>query len=50
MLEMLNPVAAYGAIMGYLEAGGPVVLALMFTAFFMWMLIIERLVFFHHGR
>lgn len=46
MLEMLNPVAAYGAIMGYLEAGGPVVLALMLTAFFMWMLIIERLVFF----
>jgi biopolymer transport protein ExbB len=46
MLELLNPVAAYGAIMGYLEAGGPVVLALMLTAFFMWMLIIERLVFF----
>ena len=46
MLEMLNPVAAYGAITGYLDAGGPVVLALMVTAFLMWMLIIERLVFF----
>lgn len=50
MLELLNPVAALGAINGYLEAGGPVVVALMISTFFMWVLIIERLMFFATTR
>lgn len=50
MFEILNPVTALGAINGYLEAGGPVVTALLITTFAMWVLIIERLMFFATTR
>lgn len=50
MLELLNPIVALGAINAYLEAGGPVVVALMISTFFMWVLIIERLMFFATTR
>lgn len=46
MFESLNPTNALDAISGYLTAGGPVVTFIMVTAFVMWMLIIERLIYF----
>lgn len=46
MIEFLNPANAAGAISGYLQAGGPVVLALMISTFVMWALIIERMLYF----
>lgn len=52
MFELLNPINAISAVGGYLEQGGPVVVAIMVFAFAMWTLIIERLVYFstqsHH--
>lgn len=46
MLELLIPGNAIGAIAGYLNTGGPVVAALLVSTFFMWLLIMERLVYF----
>lgn len=45
-MDFLNPVNALGAINDYLQAGGPVVTAILVTTFVMWALIIERLIFF----
>ena len=46
MLDLLHPVNAVGAIRDYLDAGGPVVSALLVSTFAMWALIIERLLYF----
>ena len=45
MLELLNPVVAYNAIDAFLKAGGYVLVVIMVTTFFMWALIIERLIY-----
>lgn len=45
-MDFLNPVNALAAINDYLQAGGPVVTAILVTTFVMWALIIERLIFF----
>ncbi|MEX6632205.1 MotA/TolQ/ExbB proton channel family protein [Hyphococcus lacteus] len=45
MLELLNPAIAYDALMDFLGAGGNVLLIIMFVTFFMWALIIERLMY-----
>lgn len=50
MFEALNPANALEAITGYLNAGGPVVTFIMITAFVMWMLIAERLIYFSSAR
>ncbi len=50
MLEILNPIHAIDIIGGYLNAGGPVVTALMFSTFLMWLLISERLLYFSFGE
>lgn len=47
MLEILNPANAMAAISGFLEAGGPVVVALMCSTFLMWLLICERVIYFY---
>ncbi len=46
MLEILNPVNAAEVISGYLQAGGPVVVALLISTFVMWLLISERILYF----
>jgi biopolymer transport protein ExbB len=46
MLEVLNPAHALDIIGNYLRAGGPVVVALLVSTFLMWLLIIERLLYF----
>lgn len=45
MLELLNPVIAYDALRDFLSAGGGVLVAIMITTFFMWALIVERLIY-----
>lgn len=45
-MDLLNPVNAFAAIGDYLQAGGPVVLAILVSTFVMWALIIERLLYF----
>jgi biopolymer transport protein ExbB len=45
MLEFLNPANALGAVGTYLQAGGPVVVAILIFTFVMWALIIERLIY-----
>lgn len=40
------PANAIGVIGNYLNAGGPVVVALLFSTFLMWMLISERILYF----
>lgn len=46
MGEVLNPFNAVEIIAGFLQAGGPLVLALMISTFVMWVLIIERVLYF----
>jgi biopolymer transport protein ExbB len=46
MLDVLNIQDAVAAIRGYLNTGGPVVVALMISTVIMWTLIIERLLYF----
>lgn len=46
MLQYLSPSFIASAIGDYLEAGGPVVLALLVATFLLWTLIIERLIYF----
>ncbi len=46
MLEFLNPAILLGMIGDFLNAGGPVVLALLASTFLMWVLIIERMLYF----
>ena len=45
MLAYLDPTIAYNALMDFLTAGGNVLVIIMFTTFFMWALIIERLMY-----
>lgn len=45
-LELLNPVHIAQVIGDYLEAGGPVVVVLLFSTALMWLLIGERLLYF----
>jgi biopolymer transport protein ExbB len=45
MLELLNPVIAFDALRDFLSAGGNVLVIIMVTTFFMWALIIERLMY-----
>lgn len=45
MLELLNPVIAFDALQDFLTAGGNVLVIIMVTTFFMWALIIERLMY-----
>ncbi|MEX2499721.1 MAG: biopolymer transporter ExbD [Wenzhouxiangellaceae bacterium] len=45
MLELLNPLNAWAAIQGFLEAGGPVVVVLLCSTALMWILISERLLY-----
>lgn len=46
MLEMLNPFNMFETLSGYLNLGGPVVVALLASTFLMWMLISERVLYF----
>lgn len=45
MLELLNPSIAFDALRDFLAAGGNVLVIIMVTTFFMWALIIERLMY-----
>ena len=45
MLEILNPSIAFDALRDFLTAGGNVLFIIMITTFFMWALIIERLMY-----
>ncbi len=45
MLELLNPSIAWDALNDFLNAGGTVLRVIMFTTFFMWALIVERLMY-----
>ena len=45
MLEFLNPSIAFDALRDFLAAGGNVLVLIMGTTFFMWALIIERLMY-----
>jgi len=47
VLEMLNPFNMLETISGYLNMGGPVVVALLASTFLMWMLISERVLYFN---
>lgn len=44
--ELLNPARIVDVIGGYLDAGGPVVLALLCSTALMWLLISERILYF----
>lgn len=50
MLELLNPTIAYDALQDFLNAGGNVLRIIMVTTFFMWALIIERLMYWSGGH
>jgi biopolymer transport protein ExbD len=45
VLDLLNPVNAWSAIQGFLEAGGPVVTVLLCSTALMWVLISERILY-----
>lgn len=45
MLQYLNPSSAYEALLEFLATGGNVLVVIMIVAFFMWALIIERIIF-----
>jgi biopolymer transport protein ExbB len=45
MLELLNPAIAFDAIRDFLGAGGEVLVVIMIVTFYMWALIIERLMY-----
>lgn len=46
MLEVFNPVNALDNIQAFLLAGGNVLIAIMVVTFLMWLLIMERVLFF----
>lgn len=46
MLDLFEPATAIASVAEYLHAGGPVVVVIMITAFVMWILILERLIYF----
>jgi biopolymer transport protein ExbB len=45
MLYLLNPANAFNALMDFLLQGGQVLVAILIVTFFMWALIIERLMY-----
>jgi len=45
-LELLNPANAIEVLSDYLEAGGPVVVALLFSTLLLWLLISERFIYY----
>jgi len=45
MLSYLNPAIAYDALQAFLNAGGTVLVFIMVVTFFMWALILERLMY-----
>ena len=45
MLSLLNPANAFNALMDFLLQGGQVLVAILIVTFFMWALIIERLMY-----
>ncbi len=45
MLELLNPAIAFDALRDFLSAGGNVLRIIMVTTFFMWAMIVERLMY-----
>ncbi len=52
MLEYLNPRIAYDALRDFLTAGGPVLVVIMVVTFFMWGMILERVLYWttaHNG-
>ena len=46
---MLWLIDAAGAVRDFMTLGGPVLLAIAFVIFLMWVLIVERLIFFRTG-
>ncbi|MGE0408661.1 MAG: MotA/TolQ/ExbB proton channel family protein [Amphiplicatus sp.] len=50
MLEIFNPNAAYEALRAFLVSGGNVLIVIMCVTFFMWALIIERMLFWTMAR
>jgi biopolymer transport protein ExbB len=50
MLQFLNPTAAYESLLAFLAAGGNVLVVIMVTTFFMWALILERLMYWTTAR
>lgn len=44
-MELLNPAIAFDAIRDFLNAGGLVLRVIMVVTFFMWALIVERLIY-----
>lgn len=44
-MELLNPTIAFDAIRDFLNAGGPVLKVIMVVTFFMWALIVERVMY-----
>lgn len=50
MLEYLNPNTAYEALLAFLGAGGNVLVVIMVVTFFMWALILERVMFWMTAR
>ena len=45
-MELLNPVNALNSLQQFLNQGGPVLLAIMVLAFFLWAFIFERLAYY----
>ena len=45
MLELLNPSVAFDAIRDFMAAGGNVLVIIMGVTFFMWALIVERVIY-----
>ena len=44
-MEYLNPTIAFDALRDFLNAGGPVLKLIMVVTFFMWALILERIIY-----
>ncbi len=44
-MEYLNPAIAYDALFDFLKKGGPILVLIMGVTFFMWALIIERVIY-----
>lgn len=49
-MELLNPVNAMNSLQQFLNQGGPVLLAILFLAFFLWAFIFERLAYYQIGH
>ncbi len=49
-MELLNPVNALASLQQFLNSGGPVLLAIMILAFFLWAFIFERVAYYQVGH